>query len=82
MTGKKQEKKKHKTKEKRAPYTKRSLQNTINDRDKQIVNMKKAGSIMQTMHYKVKLNFKSEIRELKRENKKLTKKLEEYEDGK
>ena len=82
MTGKKQQKKKHKTKEKRAPYTKRSLQNTINDREQQIKDMKKAGSVMQTVHFKAKLKLKSEIREIKAENKRLTKKLEGYEDGK
>lgn len=64
MTGKKKGKKK-------APFTKRALQTTINERDQQIKDMKQAGSINLTANLKSKLRLKSEIRVLKRENEEL-----------
>jgi len=65
-------------KKKRAPYTKRALQNIINLRDQQIEDMTKAGMIIHTTHFKSKLTLKAEIRELKAKVKNLETELEGF----
>ena len=66
------------SKKKRTPYTKRALQKTINQRDQQIKDMKKAGQINITANFRAKLRLKTEIQELKQTICNLEKELEGY----
>jgi len=65
-------------KQKRAPYTKRALQTTINNRDEQIRLMKKAGSIRMKRQSVKREEFRKEIDDLKTKVKNLETELEGF----
>ena len=65
-------------KQKRAPYTKRALQTTINNRDEQIRLMKTAGSIRMKRQSVKREEFRKEIDDLKTKVKNLETELEGF----